>query len=202
LGKILICNTGPILREQYGSNPSLGELANHQGVKGWAAAINGRLSEYDMKAVYACPVPGAEEMAWIIASGIGLDPTGLPGLSGEKSPHWRGMEPQDSAIMDCAFNEAGPEVMVSLPFEEDISELRVRVAQAIDDIAVQHKKEAIVIVSHRALSVIMILHMLHLDNRHYRQVAQDYGALNLFEVRFGVPSALYINDTCHLQGLI
>ena len=75
------------------------------------------------------------------------------------------------------------------------------VAAALDDIAVKHKKETAVIVSQAALSVTMVLHLLHLDKKHYDQIAQDPGAINLFEVRFGVPSALYINDTCHLQSI-
>jgi hypothetical protein len=52
------------------------------------------------------------------------------------------------------------------------------------------------------LTVLMALHLLHLHNKHYRQIEQDFGSLNLFEVRFGMPSAIYINDTCHLHGLI
>jgi broad specificity phosphatase PhoE len=75
------------------------------------------------------------------------------------------------------------------------------VAGALDDLAVKHKKETVVIVSRAALSVTMVLHLLHLDKKHYEQIAQDPGAVNLFEVRFGVPSALYINDTCHLASI-
>jgi len=72
------------------------------------------------------------------------------------------------------------------------------VAAALDDIIVKHKKETAVIVSQPELSVTILLHLLNLDNSHYQQIAQDPGAVNLFEVRFGMPSALYINDTCHL----
>jgi broad specificity phosphatase PhoE len=73
-------------------------------------------------------------------------------------------------------------------------------ATALDDMAVKHKKETVIIVSQPELSVTMLLHLLNLDDKHYRQIAQDPGAVNLFEVRFGVPSALYINDTCHLAS--
>jgi hypothetical protein len=57
-------------------------------------------------------------------------------------------------------------------------------------------------VTHRALTVLMVLHFLHMSNRHYGQIAQENGAVNLFEIRSGIPSALYINDTCHLKGLL
>ena len=74
-------------------------------------------------------------------------------------------------------------------------------AAALDDIVVKHKKETAVIISQPALSVTMVLHLLGLGSKHYGQIAQDPGAVNLFEVRFGVPSALYINDTCHLENI-
>jgi hypothetical protein len=83
-----------------------------------------------------------------------------------------------------------------------IDELRGASAAALDDIALKHKKEVAVVVSQRALSEIMILHLLHMHSRHYGQVEQQSGCVNLFEFRFGVPSALYINDTCHLKTLI
>ena len=161
-----------------------------------------RLNEYAVKCVYSCPVPGAEEMAEIIAARFGLKSDTLPELSATQPLRWTGMDPEDAMLLDCSFAEAPAEVKIKLPFANSIDELRTMAAAAIDGIAVKHKKEAVVIVSHRALSVIMILHMLHMHNRHYRQVAQDYGAVNLFEVRFGMTSALYINDACHLRGLI
>ncbi|MBN1689926.1 MAG: histidine phosphatase family protein [Dehalococcoidia bacterium] len=72
----------------------------------------------------------------------------------------------------------------------------------LDDLAVKHKKETVVIISEQALSVTMLLHLLGLNSKHYGQIDQQPGSVNLFEFRLGVPSALYINDTCHLNKLI
>jgi broad specificity phosphatase PhoE len=199
VGKILIINTGPTGQEQYGTCPVDGKV--EAPLSRWAQAVADRLNEYAVKAVYTCPVPGAEETAEIIAARFGLKADTLPELSAPQPLRWTGMDPED-AILNSLFAEAPAEVKVKLPFANSIDELRTMVAAAIDSMAVKHKKEAVVIVSHRALTVIMILHMLHMHNRHFRQVAQDYGAVNLFEVRFGMTSALYINDTCHLDGLI
>ena len=160
------------------------------------------MAEYAARAVYSCPTPGAEEMAELIAARFDLTADILPGLTASQGLRWRGMDPEDAMLMDCSFAQAPAVVKVKLPFDNSIDELRTMAAAAIDSIAVKHKKEAVVIVSHRALTVIMVLHMLHMHNRHYRQIAQDYGAVNLFEVRFGMTSALYINDTCHLDALI
>lgn len=200
VGKILIVNTGPTGQEQYGACPVDGKA--EAPLSRWAQAVADRLNEYAVKEVYTCPVPGAEEMAAIIAARFAMKADMLPELTSPQRLCWRGMDPEDAMVMDCSFAEAPAEVKVKLPFDNSIDELRTMVAAAIDSISVKHKKEAVVIVSHRALTVIMILHMLHMHNRHYRQVAQDYGAVNLFETRFGMASALFINDTCHLQGLM
>jgi broad specificity phosphatase PhoE len=199
VGKILIVNTGPAGQEQYGTCPVDGKAEAPLSM--WAQAAAERLSEYAVKGVYTCPVPGAVEMAEIIAARFDLKADILPELTASQGLRWRGMDPED-AILNSLFAEVPAEIKVKLPFENGIDELRTMAAAAIDSISVKHKKEAVVIVSHRALTVIMILHMLHMHNRHYRQIAQDYGAVNLFEVRFGMTSALYINDTCHLHGLI
>jgi len=202
LGKILIVNTGPTGQERYSSYPVDDESELDAPPIAWARAAAERLSEYGVKAVYACPVPGAEEMGEIIAARFGLKMDMLPGLNSPQPLRWIGMDPGDAMLLDCSFAEAPAEVKIKLPFDNSIDELRTMAAAAIESIAVKHKKEAVVIVSHRSLTVIMILHMLHMHNRHYRQVAQDYGAINLFEVRFGMTSALYINDACYLHGLM
>ena len=148
MGKIVIVNTGPV-------KSTLGLEIAADSV---AQAVAERLIEYKVSAVYTCPVPGAEEMARIIAGRFGLQARPLPG-------------PDDE------------------------------VAAALDDITMKHKKETVVIVSQPELSVTILLHLLNLDNKRYQQIAQDHGAVNLFEARFGMPSALYINDTCHLHEL-
>jgi broad specificity phosphatase PhoE len=148
LGKIVIVNTGPVK-----SGPGAELCADAV-----AQAVADRLAEYKVSAVYVCRVPGADDMAGVIAGRFGLQVQPLPG-------------PGDA------------------------------VATALDDLTVKHKKETMVIVSQPDLSVTILLHLLNLDNKHYDQIAQDPGAVNLFEVRFGLPSALYINDTCHLHEL-
>ena len=202
MGKILIVNTGPAGQERYSSYPVDDKADLDAPPLEWARATAERLAEYEVKGVYTCPVPGAEEMAEIIAACFGLKVDTLPELNAPHALRWTGMSPEDAMLLDCSFAEAPAEVKVKLPFANSIDELRTMAAAAIDSIVVKYKKEAVAIVSHRALTVIMILHMLHMHNRHYRQIAQDYGAVNLFEVRFGMASALYINDTCHLDGLI
>lgn len=186
MGKILIVNVGPVR-----------ELS----AEAVAQAVAERLSEYKVAAVYFCPLPGADEMAQFIAGRLGLQVEPLPGLGETQHVCWKGLIQKESSMADCSSVGAPPGAGSMIYPDAGIDELRRSSAAALDDIAVKHKKEAAVIVSQRALSVIMILHLLHLDSKHYGQIDQQPGAVNLFEVRFGVPSAFYINDTCHLHKL-
>ena len=164
MGKILLINTGP-----GGS------------VQKWSEAAARRVREYDLTAVYVCPVPEADEMARIIAGYAPVE--ALPGFNEKVDAFWKaGHKP--------------------LPFKEDLEKLRARIEPALTQVCERHKKETVAVVSQRDLTVVMILFLLHMAGSHYGQIAQEYGAVNLFEVRGSTPSALYINDTCHLHGLI
>ena len=186
MGKLLIVNTGPV-REL------LAEAV--------AQAVTERLSEYKVAAVYYCPLPGVEDLARFIAGRFGLQVEPLPGLGEAQQVCWKQLIQKEGAEAECSSAGAPPGAGSMLYPDAGIDRLREASAVALDDIALKHKKEVAVVVSQRALSEIMILHLLHLHSKHYGQIDQQPGAVNLFEFRFGVPSALYINDTCHLRTL-
>jgi broad specificity phosphatase PhoE len=200
LSKILIVNTGPTEFERHGLYPSAGSADLEAPLSRWAQAAAKRLADYQVVAVYTCPVPGAVEMGDIIAGSLGLKTISMPGLEGAGLDHWKGLKPEEAASMD-ACPGADAKAAFELPFE-NIDGLQKKIAVALDNLALSHKKETVAVISHRALSIIMILHLLNLPDKHFRQIAQDPGAINLFEVRSGMPSALIINDTCYLDGLI
>jgi broad specificity phosphatase PhoE len=203
MGKILIVNTGPTEYERQGQYPLMDKAGLDAPTGKWAQAVVNRLLEYQLAAVYYLPAAEALETAEIIAGSYKLKPIILPGFEYSSELCWKGLSPEESAVFDCPLGERQSDaVNLAFPFCEDLAELRTRISIALDQIAVQHKKETVAVVSHRALSVIMVLHFLHMDNGHYNQIAQENGAVNLFEIRMGMPSALYINDTCHLEGLL
>ncbi|MFA5079729.1 MAG: histidine phosphatase family protein [Dehalococcoidia bacterium] len=192
MGKILIVNTGPV---QSGSDREVppAELAQ---------AVAERLSEYNVAAVYYCPLPGAEDLAKYIAERFGLQVEPLPGLGEVQQVCWKQLIQKEGDKAEYSIAGAPPGAGSMLYPDTGIDALRDSSAAALDGISLKHKKESAVVVSQRALSQIMILHLLHLHSKHYGQVDQQPGAVNLFEFRFGVPSALIINDTCHLKALV
>jgi broad specificity phosphatase PhoE len=90
---------------------------------------------------------------------------------------------------------------VKFPGGESFAEVRERATSAVDDVIRQHLKETVVLVSHKVICQILILSLLGLDSSYFWQITQDVCAMNLFEVRGGIPSALFLNDTCHLDSL-
>ncbi|MCX6004120.1 MAG: histidine phosphatase family protein [Chloroflexi bacterium] len=199
MGKILLINTGPLEPDSNGqySAGNKSVLLNK-----WAEAAADKLAEYKIDALYTCPVPDAPETASIIAVTFNLEVQTVAGLQGLSDTQWNIMEMQKDTAENYSDQKILTETGIKSPFGDNIEVVRNSTGSALDMLAESHKKQAIAIVSHQALSVIMVLHLLHMHNKHYWQVAQDAGAVSLFEVRFGVPSALYINDTCHLRGLI
>ena len=202
MGKILIVNTGPTEYEREGQYPLMDKAGLDAPTDKWAQAALKRLLEYQLAAVYYLPVPEALETAEIIAGGYKLEPKILPGFENTTEISWKGLSPEEVCVFDCPLGERQSDAVdIKFPFN-DLVQLRGKISAALDEIAAAHKKETVAVVSHRALSVIMVLHLLHMDNCHYNQIAQENGAVNLFEIRGGMPSALYINDTCHLEGLL
>ncbi len=203
MGRILIFSAGPNAYEAGVNKGESKQAGWNAPPEDWVRAALPRIAEEKPAAVYYCDTPGTRECAEMISMQIEMGSHPLPGLENEIDPGWKGMSAADHAMMESgAEKEAAAPDELKLPFAESAVNLRSALASSLDGLAKQHRKEAIVIVSHRMLTVLMALHLLHMGNRHYRQVAQEFGALNLFEVRAGMPSVLYLNDTCHLHGLI
>jgi broad specificity phosphatase PhoE len=203
MGNILIVNTGPTEFERMGQYPVLDESGLDAPTGVWAQAIAKRLAEYRLAAVYFLPFPEAVGTAGIIAANNKLEAKALPGFEGSGQFEWKGLSPEESAVLDCSLDEGRMDAScIKFPFNLDLGQLRLKIASALDEIIARHKKQYVAIVSHRAISVVMVLHLLNMDNSHYNQIAQENGAVNMFEVRMGLPSALLINDVCHLEGIL
>ncbi|UCH51407.1 MAG: histidine phosphatase family protein, partial [Chloroflexota bacterium] len=114
---------------------------------------------------------------------------------------WQGMSPEEVAAKygDLYSTWLNSPHKAKFPGGESLAEVRKRSASAVNELIAQYPKETIVLVSHKVVCQILILSLLGLDNSHFWEITQDVCAINLFEVRGGVPSALFLNDTCHLK---
>ena len=168
-----------------------------------AEAAAARIAEWQVLAVYSSPLRRALTTAEILAHPLGLEVKLLPGIIDIDYGEWQGLSPAEAAAKDGGLYSKWLESphKVKFPGGESLAEVRERAASAVDGLIAQHPKETVVLVSHKVVCQILILSLLGLDNSHFWQITQDVCAVNLFEVRGGVPSALSLNDTCHLKGV-
>ena len=162
-----------------------------------------RIGEWPISAIYSSPLRRALTMAEIIAGPLGLNVQLAPCIIDIDYGGWQGLSTEDVVARDGHLYSQWIESPnnVKFPGGESFAEVRERADSAVNDLILQHPKETVVLVSHKVICQILILSLLGLDSSHFWQITQDVGAINLFEVRAGISSALFINDTCHLEGL-
>jgi broad specificity phosphatase PhoE len=172
------------------------------GIKQAEAAAN-RVAEWQIAAVYSSPLHRALTTAEILVRPLSLEVRLLLGIIDIDYGEWQGLSPEEAAANygNLYSKWLNSPHEVKFPGGESLADVRERAASAVDDLIIQHPKETIVLVSHKVLCQILILSLLGLDNSHFWEITQDVCAINLFEVRGGVPSTLFINDTCHLKAL-
>jgi len=172
------------------------------GIKQAEAAAR-RIKEWTISTIYSSPLRRALTTAEIIAATLGLKVQEMSDIIDIDYGEWQGLLNEEVIARDGRLytrwieNPDG----VKFPGGEEFNEVRQRVSKAVNDLIQRHPKESIVLVSHKVICQILVLSLLGLDSSHFWQITQDVCAMNLFEVRGGIPSALFINDTCHLNGL-
>ena len=168
-----------------------------------AEAAAARIAEWQVSAIYSSPLRRALTTAKILARPFGLDVKLLPGIIDIDYGEWQGLSPEEVAAKDNGLYATwmqSPQ-KVRFPGGESLLEVRERTASAVEGLITQHPKETIALVSHKVVCQVLILSLLGVDNSHFWHITQDVCAVNVFEVRGGVPSALLLNDTCHLEEL-
>jgi broad specificity phosphatase PhoE len=172
------------------------------GIKQAEAAAQ-RISEWQISAIYSSPLRSALTTAEILASSFSLEVKPLPGITDIDFGEWQGLSPEEATVTypDLYSMWLNNPHEVELPGGESLAKVRKRVSTAVNGLIAQYPKETIVLVSHKVACQILVLSLLDLDNSHFWEITQDVGAINVFEVRGAIPSALFLNDTCHLKML-
>jgi broad specificity phosphatase PhoE len=166
-----------------------------------AAALS--LKNQQVAAIYSSPLRRALQTAEAIAKQlkllvqpleglIDLDLGSFQGLSGEEARE------KDSKLLTMWLEQPH---LVQFPQGESLDIVRQRVLGAVDELAAKHKEQTVILVSHKVVCHVLMCAMLGLDNSHFWQVRQDVNAINIFELRDGVPLIISVNDTCHLKSL-
>jgi probable phosphoglycerate mutase len=168
-----------------------------------AEATAKRAAEIGISEIYASPLRRTMTTASIISEQLSLTVQPLPGIMDIDFGKWQGLTPEEAAARDgnlYALWREHPHMM-TFPGGESLADVSSRASRAVENVLEQADNKTIAVVSHKVVCQLLILHFLALDNSHFWQIGQDVAALNLFDIRDGVPSAVVLNDTCHLKGL-
>jgi len=177
---------------------SLDEVGRKQ-----AEAAARRVAEWQLNTVYSSPLRRAMETAQTLAQPSGLEVKKLSEIIDIDYGQWQGLSLEEAAARGGELYKKwlhSPH-QVKFPGGESLAEVRDRVVSALERLTAEHNKQTIALVSHKVVCQVMVLSLLGLELSHFWDVTQDICAVNYFEVRGGIPSALLINDTCHLEGL-
>jgi broad specificity phosphatase PhoE len=168
-----------------------------------AEAAAARIADWQVSTLYSSPLRRALTTAEILARPLSLEVKLLPAIIDINYGKWQGLSPEEAAAKDGDLYSKwmGSPHKVKFPGGESLTAVRERAASAVDSLIALHPKETVVLVSHKVVCQVLILSLLDLDNSHFWQITQDVCAINIFEVRGGIPSALSLNDTCHLREL-
>jgi len=168
-----------------------------------AEATASRIAEWQLNTVYSSPLRRAMETAEALARPAGLEVKKLPDIIDIDYGQWQGLSPEEAEAKDAELYRkwlSSPH-QVKFPGGESLAEVGDRAVSALGRLFAEHNKEAIALVSHKVVCQVMVLSLLGLELSNFWDVTQDVCAVNYFEVRGGIPAALLINDTCHLEGL-
>jgi phosphoserine phosphatase len=72
--------------------------------------------------------------------------------------------------------------------------------RTVNELAVRHEGQTIVLVGHTVINRIILLGELGLSNERFWHIKQDTCAINVFEVENNDFVLVAMNDTCHLQN--
>ena len=168
-----------------------------------ARALGLKMKGWQIAAIYSSPLKRALETADILSEHLNLPTQPLDGLIDIDFGKWQGLSAEEATRQDSELYTRWIEYphLVRFPQGESLEDVRQRVMAAVESLADRHRDQTVILVSHKVVCQVLMCAMLGLDNSHFWQVRQDVNAVNIFEIRDGIPLVTLVNDTCHLKSL-
>lgn len=175
---------------------------NETGLRQAEAAAR-KLIGWDVTAVFSSPLKRALETANVLSKHLDLSVVPLEGLIDIDFGRWQGLSIEEAAQQDSElyYRWLDSPHQVCFPGGESLDDVRHRVVAAVEQLALQHSDQTVILVSHKVVCQVLICAMLGLDDSHFWQVRQNVCAINAFVLRNGIPTVTLVNDTCHLKSL-
>jgi len=131
-----------------------------------AEAVAARLAHCEATAVYSSPLKRAMATAEPISRHLSLQVVPLEGINDMNFGNWEGrsiddVKEQNKELFDLW--RYSPDKL-SIPGGETLDDVRRRVAATVDDLAVKHENDTVLLVTHRVVCKVLLCHLLGLDN--------------------------------------
>lgn len=175
---------------------------NETGLAQADAAGQRVASAWQPTAVYSSPLSRAVKTAEAIAGHFNLPVQVHPGLADINYGEWQGLSPEEARqrwpeAIDAWYNRPDE---ARIPGGETLGQLRQRLMASVDELALRHPEQTIVLVGHTVTNRTILLGVLGLGNQRFWHLRQDTCAINVIEAKAGDYTLASMNDTCHLRG--
>lgn len=165
-----------------------------------AEKIGAYFADKDIIRIVSSPLIRARHTADEIGKTTELPVEGLEGLSDMNLGIWEGLtlrEVQRRYPQDFEIWKRTPHKL-SLKAGESLADVRKRIAKILNR---TFSKETgnVVLVTHRVVCKLAVLHFLHIPNSHFWDMRFDAGSITLLEKRDGRVTVSFVNETCHLK---
>jgi broad specificity phosphatase PhoE len=166
-----------------------------------AELVGEYLRTLKIEAVYSSPLGRAIRTARAIARHHNIDAEAAPGLIDLDFGQWQGLcVPEVKVRYGQLYDEwlKHPE-QVHLPGGESLADVRDRVVRFVNEVVNRHRGR-VVLVSHRAVTKVLICALLGLDNSHFWNVRHDTCGVTTFNYEDARFVLIGHNDTCFLKS--
>jgi broad specificity phosphatase PhoE len=166
-----------------------------------AEALSKHLEPVKFSACFSSPLSRAFDTAEIVARPHGLSVEVDEGMIDINYGDWEGVGHEE-------IKKRFPELYehwhtephrIRFPGGESLSIVRKRALSSLERIRTNYPDGTVFIVSHRAVTKIVMCAMLGLSNKAYWRIIQDNCAYNIIKFEKDGPVVSALNDTCHLQ---
>jgi broad specificity phosphatase PhoE len=153
-------------------------------------------------AIYSSPLSRAAMTAESIGGHLSLPVHVDPALIDIDYGEWQGLTPDQVRLRWPETLNAWYQTpqTARIPSGETLDAVRARTMNAVNELALRHIEQTIVLVSHTITNRVILLAVLGLGNDRLWRLNQDTCAVNVFEIENGEFTLVLLNDTCHLNS--
>lgn len=151
-------------------------------------------------ALYASPIPRAQETAETVSRRLDVPVTRLDGLQEADAGDLVGltgveMRQRYPDFMERWFADAGT---ARMPGGESMEEVQLRAWRAIDGLNADHRDGTVVVVTHNQTIGTIVATALDMPLRHFRRLSCGLGSITRLDLRESGPLLVSLNETWHL----